>query len=98
VKETSEGPSEGPSWDQVGTKSGPSWDQAKKILSFCLSEHTLVEIMTELQMASRNKFRKNYIMPLLNNGLLERTQPDKPNSSKQMYVITAKGKGLLSQQ
>ena len=94
VKETSEGLS----WDQVGTKLGPSWDQAKKILSFCLSEHTLVEIMTELQMASRNKFRKNYIMPLLNNGLLERTQPDKPNSSKQMYVITTKGKGLLSQQ
>lgn len=54
--------------------------------------------MAELQMTSRDKFRKNYIMPLLNGGLLERTQPDKPNSSKQKYVITVKGKGLLSQQ
>ena len=98
VKETSEGPSEGPSWVQVGSKLGPSWDQARKILSFCLSEHTLIEIMAELQMTSRDKFRKNYIMPLLNGGLLERTQPDKPNSSKQKYVITVKGKGLLSQQ
>lgn len=98
IKEPGEGPSEGLSWDQVGTKSGLSWDQARKVLSFCLLEHTLVEIMTELQMASRNKFRNKYIIPLLNNGLLERTQPDKPNSSKQKYIITAKGKGLLSQQ
>ena len=93
-----EGPSEGLSWDQVGTKSGLSWDQARRVLSFCRSEHTLIEIMAELQMTSRNKFRIKYIVPLLNNELLERTQPDKPNSSKQRYRITEKGKGLLNQQ
>ena len=92
------GTSPGLSWDQVGTKSGLSWDQAKKVLSFCLTEHTLVEIMAVLQMTSRNKFRKNYVLPLLNNGLLEWTLPDKPNSSKQKYLTTAKGKGLLCQQ
>lgn len=93
----SRGPSRGPSWDQVGTKSGLSWDQAKRILTFCLSERTLLEIMAELQMTSRNKFRVNYIIPLLNKDLLVRTQPDKPNSSKQRYIITAKGKEMLSQ-
>lgn len=92
------GPSEGLSWDQVGTKSGLSWDQAKKVLSFCLSERSLLEIMEQMQMTSRNKFRTKYIMPLINNGLLDRTQPDKPNSSKQKYVTAAKGKELLSQQ
>lgn len=92
------GPSEGLSWDQVGTKSGLSWDQAKKVMSFCLSERSLLEIMEQMQMTSRNKFRTKYIMPLINNGLLDRTQPDKPNSSKQKYVTAAKGKELLSQQ
>lgn len=92
------GPSEGLSWDQVGTKSGLSWDQAKKVLSYCLSDHSLLEIMSQMQMTSRNKFRTNYIMPLISSGLLDRTQPDKPNSSKQKYLTTAKGKELLSQQ
>lgn len=81
-----------------GPSHGPSWDQAKRILTFCLSERMLLEIMAELQMTSRNKFRKNYIRPLLSGGLLERTQLDNPNSPKQRYVTTGKGKELLSQQ
>ncbi len=98
----------GPSRDQVGTKSGlsrdqvrtklrPSWDQVKKVLQLCLSERTLLEIMGEMQLTSRNKFRKNFILPLLGLSLIERTVPDKPNSRNQKYRITSKGKEMLSQ-
>lgn len=91
------GTKSGLSWDQVGTKSGPSWIQVKKVLQYCLVERTLLEIMGEMQLTSRNKFRKNFVLPLLNLDLLERTVPDKPNSSNQKYRITAKGKEMLSQ-
>ena len=92
------GTKSGLSWDQVGTKSGLSWMQAKRVLQLCLSERTLLGIMREMKFTSRNKFRKNFILPLLNNSLLERTVPDKPNSSIQKYRITSKGKELLSQE
>lgn len=92
------GTKSGLSWDQVESKSGLSWTSAKKVLQLCLSERTLLEIMGEMQLTSRNKFRKNFIIPLLNNNLLERTIPDKPNSSNQKYRITSKGKEMLSQQ
>ena len=92
------GTKSGLSWDQVESKSGLSWASAKKVLQLCLSERTLLEIMGEMQLTSRNKFRKNFIIPLLNNHFLERTVPDKPNSSNQKYRITSKGKELLSQQ
>lgn len=90
--------SQGVSWDQVGTKSGLSWDQVKKVLSFCLTERSLKEIMSMMNLTSRNKFRTNFIVPLLAKDLLSLTIPEKPNSPNQKYVITSKGKELLNQQ
>ena len=43
-------------------------------------------------------FRKAYLLPALESGLLERTIPDKPQSSKQRYRLTAKGDEWLRQQ
>ena len=91
------GPKSGLSWDQVGTKSGLSWNQAKTVLQLCLTERTLLEIMREMQLTSRNKFRKNFVIPLLSLHLLERTVPDKPNSRNQKYRITSRGKEMLNQ-
>ena len=45
----------------------------------------------------RTKFRKKFITPLITDGLLQMTIPDKPNSPKQKYVITEKGKKLLEE-
>jgi ATP-dependent DNA helicase RecG len=45
----------------------------------------------------RTKFRRKYIHPLLENGILELTIQDKPNSQHQKYRLTAKGLTLKEQ-
>ena len=42
-------------------------------------------------------FQANYLLPLMEAGLIEPTIPDKPRSSKQKYRLTAKGRELLRQ-
>jgi DNA-binding PadR family transcriptional regulator len=43
----------------------------------------------------REHFRKQYLRPLLDSGLLEATIPDRPRSSKQRYRITPLGVEVL---
>ena len=45
-------------------------------------------------LADRTKFRRKYIHPLLEDGILELTIPDKPNSQNQKYRLAAKGIAL----
>jgi hypothetical protein len=40
-------------------------------------------------------FRKAYLLSALEAGLIEMTVTDKPQSSKQKYRLTAKGKDLV---
>jgi ATP-dependent DNA helicase RecG len=42
----------------------------------------------------RTKFRRKYIHPLLEAGILEQTIPDNPDSRNQKYRLTAKGVAL----
>ncbi|WP_461468028.1 Fic family protein, partial [Melaminivora sp.] len=44
-----------------------------------------------LALADRKHFRKTYLLPALAQGVLEMTQPDKPNSRHQRYRLTALG-------
>ena len=46
--------------------------------------------------SNRTKFRDQVLKPLLAEGLIEQTIPDKPTSSKQRYRLTAKGRQLLT--
>lgn len=43
------------------------------------------EIMNRLGLSHRPTFRKNYLNPALEQGLIERTVPEKPNSKNQKY-------------
>jgi ATP-dependent DNA helicase RecG len=43
----------------------------------------------------REHFMDSVLKPLLDNGLLEMTIPDKPRSSKQKYRLTEKGRKLI---
>lgn len=43
------------------------------------------ELMKKLNLKSRDGFRKNYIQPALDAGLIGMTEPDKPTSKNQKY-------------
>ena len=61
----------------------------------CLYENTLTQIIASLNFSDRTKFKRKYINPLIAEGLLAMTVPDKPNSRLQKYYTTEKGKSLL---
>ena len=58
----------------------------ERILS-ALNDETLsaTELMERLGLSHRPTFRKNYLNPALEQKLIERTIPDKPNSKNQKY-------------
>ena len=48
-------------------------------------------LRTTLGMSSREYFTKAYLRPLVEAGLIERNDPDHPNSPQQKYAITKDG-------
>jgi len=83
--------------DQVGTKSGLSRDQVT-VLTKCLEERALRDIMAIAGRSNRTKFRDQVLKPLLKAGLLEMTIPDKPRSRLQKYRLTDMGRAWLAAQ
>ena len=62
--------------------------QAKKLIAI-LEEgipHTAIELMEKVGIKSRASFKKNYLDPLLQSGMIEMTIPEKPNSRNQRYI------------
>jgi len=49
------------------------------------------ELQTALGLKDRKSFRELYLKPALEEGLVEMTIPDKPNSKNQKYRLTEKG-------
>ena len=56
-------------------------------LLIALGSETLstAALMKRLHLSHRPTFRKNYLQPALEQNLIERTIPDKPNSKHQKY-------------
>lgn len=79
----------------AGTKSGPSRDQVAILLK-CLIESPIQDLMELAQRTNRTKFRDQVLKPLLADGLLAMTIPDKPTSRNQRYIITDQGRALLT--
>jgi len=52
-------------------------------------------LMQKTNQTNRSRFRNRFIKPLLSEGYIAMTQPDKPTSSKQQYYSTEKGHELL---
>lgn len=63
-------------------------DQVKTLLA-CMGDDELsaAQLMERLGLSHRPTFRKNYLRPALDKGLIEMTVPDKPNSRNQKYRI-----------
>ncbi|NUQ62198.1 MAG: DUF4062 domain-containing protein [Pirellulales bacterium] len=79
---------------QAGTKLALSRHQVE-ILKKCRKETGLVNLMAGTGRTDRTKFRHQVLSPLLAEGLIEMTIPEKPRSSKQEYRLTAKGRAWL---
>ncbi len=66
-------------------------DQVERLIN-AIGNDTLTanEIMEKLNLKHRDTFRKNYLLPSINEGLVEMTIPDKPKSNKQKYRLKKK--------
>ncbi|NLF70849.1 MAG: DUF4062 domain-containing protein [Candidatus Anammoximicrobium sp.] len=84
-----------PSAAKVGTKSALSRHQVE-ILGRCREETLLVDLMAIVGRTNRTKFRHQVLDPLLAEGLVEMTIPDKPRSGNQKYRLTAEGLARLA--
>ena len=63
-----------------------------EILRNCRGDKGLVELMALTGRTDQTKFRHQVLYPLLNEGLVEMTIPDKLRSIKQKYRLTEKGR------
>ena len=71
-------------------------EQVQNLLSVCKKEPlSSKELMLKLGLLHRPTFLYNYLKPSLEKNIIKMIIPDKPQSSKQKYVITEKGKQLL---
>ena len=60
-------------------------DLNKQIIDFCKEPKSVQEIMDEFYFDSRTSFRRKYLSPMLKNGVLKMTIPEKPSSKNQNY-------------
>lgn len=70
--------------------------QVKRLLQSCKDEMNREDLMHGLSLKDRKNFSNRYLSPALNDGLVEMTEPDAPNSPTQKYRLTEKGKAVLA--
>lgn len=73
---------------QIGTAGLGVSEYVKRMLAVMEYDvpYTASAIMEKLGLKSKETFRRNYMTPALEEGLLEMTIPDKPQSRNQRYV------------
>jgi ATP-dependent DNA helicase RecG len=69
---------------------------AAQVVIYCQTPRSAREMMAHMGLTHRQSFQANYLNPLLDGGVLERTIPNKPNSRLQKYRLTAKAKAWLT--
>jgi ATP-dependent DNA helicase RecG len=72
--------------------------EVAKLLLACRTPKSRKKLQDNLGLRDAEHFRRAYLLPALESGLLERTIPDKPQSTKQQYRLTARGREWLEQQ
>ena len=81
-----------PSRHQAGTKLALSeMDIFEKLILYCAETRSVVEMLEFMGLRDRTKFRNKYVKPLIEEGIIEMTIPEKPNSQNQKYRLTSKG-------
>ncbi len=65
-------------------------DNIQKIINFCYTARSKREIQEHLGIKSERYLRQKLLLPLLSDGRLVRTIPDKPKSKNQKYIVFRK--------
>ncbi len=76
---------------QVPDKYRISTGEIERVVWVLAGEMKRSEIQVLLDLKHRETFIDNYLQPSINEGFVEPTIPDKPNSPKQRYRLTKKG-------
>ncbi len=66
------------------------------LLTACHTPRKRQALQDIVGVSHRDTVTDNNLQPLLNEGLLTRTIPDKPTNSRQRYVVTDAGRALLT--
>ena len=61
-------------------------DIRNKIIGFCSVPRSRVEILNHLGFGSKSALWRNYLKPLLVDGILKMTIPEQPKNRNQKYV------------
>ncbi|MEP6672789.1 MAG: RNA-binding domain-containing protein [Chthoniobacter sp.] len=61
------------------------------VLAYCTQPRSISQIMSHLGVTSRQHVKYQYLDPLLRDGWLRMTEPDRPTSPTQAYVTTDLG-------
>ena len=76
---------------QVTPRVAPPETPQDRLLWVIEGEMTGQELRQKLDLRDMKHFRKTYLQPALDAGLIEMTLPDKPHSRRQRYRLTPTG-------
>jgi ATP-dependent DNA helicase RecG len=85
----------GTSGAQVEHKWSTSEAQVKILLKYCIIPRKKSDILKKLKLSLRHQNFQKHVQPVIQDGLLVMTIPDKPNSNQQKYFTTENGKEFL---
>ena len=68
--------------------------EVKRLLNTITGDHSRKELQEMLGLKNADHFRKAYLLPAINAGLVEMTRPNKPKSRLQKYRLTARGQAV----
>ena len=66
--------------------------EVEKLIVLVNGDIKRIELQHHLKLADAEHFRKHYLLPALEQGVLAMTIPEKPTSSNQRYRLTSQGK------
>ncbi|AAY39954.1 ATP-dependent DNA helicase recG [Pseudomonas syringae pv. syringae B728a] len=66
--------------------------EVEKLIVLVNGDIKRIELQHQLKLADAEHFRKHYLSPALEQGVLAMTIPEKPTSSNQRYRLTSLGK------
>jgi ATP-dependent DNA helicase RecG len=81
----------------TGQDTGQVTNEVMRLLMVLNGEMKRSEIQAALGLSGLDNFRKLYLTPALQAGLIEMTIPDKPNSRSQKYKCSKKGKEIRNE-